>query len=306
MHDAPRRRTPPGTSPLGLYIDEHARRRKDYGPPWPPLVAKACLSYLLPRPAGRAGAPRHDPTRVDRLTVLSPLSSPAPRRALGTGLSAAIHLAVLALVIFGLPDLPRLAETETAIPVQIVQLPPPEPAKPDPAIRPPVAEKPPEPPARPLPTLEDVRPDTPEEGGSKAPQEAKRTDDPAEGAKKSDETSAVIGRWLLQPLAVKHTGHPCGDAFESGTLDLIGERGPGQYHGTLKTHVRWTRCAPQVASFYVELRIKGSEVILVGSGFVDTGTVTGDVMSLKDAYGVSVWRRQKVPAPPAKRPTGQR
>jgi hypothetical protein len=240
--------------------------------------------------------------------VLSTLSSPAPHRGAATGLSAALHLAAVAILLFGLPDLDlrRPVENETAIPVEFVQLPPPEPepAKPDPAIKPEIAEAPPEPPARPRPTLEDIRPDAQEEAGPPPPlEEAKRTEEPADGAKKSDEKSAVIGRWLLDPLTIKQTGHPCGDASESGTLDLIGERGPGEFHGTLKTHVRWTRCPPQVATFYVELRIKGNTVLMVGSGFADHGTVTGDVMSLKDVYGVSTWRRQKTPArPPAGRP----
>jgi hypothetical protein len=230
--------------------------------------------------------------------VLSTLSSPAPGRAAGTGLSAALHLAALALIIFGLPDLPRLPDKPTAIPVEFVELPKPQPL-PQPQPTPQTAEKPPaeetRPPDRPKPTLEDVRPDGPAKD-SAAPQEAKRSDVPDEGVGKPDEKSKVIGRWLLEPLMVKHSGHPCGDATENGTLELLGERGPGEFHGTLRTHVRWTRCAPQIASFYVELRIKGDTVLMVGSGFADSGTVSGDTMSLRDAYGVSVWRKQKLPA----------
>lgn len=227
--------------------------------------------------------------------MLSTLSSPAPGRAAGTGLSAALHLAALALVIFGLPDLPRLPDKPTAIPVEFVQLPEPQPqitATPTTTEKPPAEET--APPDRARPTLEDVRPAGPDKDAA-APQEAKRTDQPDDGVGKPDETAKVIGRWVLEPLTVKHTGHPCGDATESGTLELIGERGPGAFHGTLRTHVRWTRCAPQVASYYVELRIKGDTVLMVGSGFADSGTVNGDTMSLRDAYGVSLWRKQKLP-----------
>lgn len=229
--------------------------------------------------------------------MLSPLSSLAPRRAAGTGLSALLHLAAVAIVIFGLPDLRLPARSETVIPVEILQLPEPEP-QPEPPAKPETAEASPKAPTQPSdrarPTLEDVRPDQSDKGDA-GPQEASRTDKPADGADKSDDKSTVIGRWLLDPLTVKHTGHPCGDATENGTLELIGERGPGAFHGTLKTHVRWTRCPATVASYYVELRIKGSDVLMVGSGFADRGTMTGDIMSLRDAYGVSTWRRQKLP-----------
>ena len=274
--------------------------------------------------------------------MLSPLSTPAPGRVVGTGLSAVLHLAVVALVVFGLPDLERPAHSETVIPITIVPPPqpepepakpepetarkppepetkpevaetppPPKPAKPEPQAKPEIAEKPPEapePPAPAKPALEDIRPDATDEAPAPdaAPQEAKRTDGPADITKPSDKAAAVIGRWILQPLTVKHTGHPCGDASESGTIDLIGERGPGAYHGTLRTHVKWTRCPAQVASYYIELRIKGSDVLMVGSGFVDSGTVNGDVMSLKDAYGVSIWRRQKTPPAPARSGAGGR
>jgi hypothetical protein len=231
-------------------------------------------------------------------TVLSLLSSPAPRRGLGTGLSAALHLAAVAIIIFGLPDFKRPAESATVIPVEFlteVPAPPPPPPAPEPPAQPDVAAVPPTPPPPPKPALEDVRPDT-DKTADGAPQEANRTDKPDSGVDKpEDSKTKVIGRWLLDPLTVKHTGHPCGDATENGTLELIGERGPGAYHGTLRTHVRWTRCAPQVASYYVELRIKGNDVIMVGSGFADQGTKNGDVISLRDAYGVSVWRRQKLP-----------
>ncbi|HVO17505.1 MAG TPA: hypothetical protein VMV26_19950 [Alphaproteobacteria bacterium] len=227
--------------------------------------------------------------------MLPTLSSPAPGRAAGTGLSAALHLAALALIIFGLPDLPHLPDKPTAIPVEFLQLPEPQPQVP---VTPQTAEKPPAeettPPDRARPTLEDVRPDGPNKDAA-APQEAKRTDQPDDGVGKPDDKTKVIGRWLLEPLTIKHTGHPCGDATESGTLELIGERGPGAFHGTLRTHVRWTRCAPQIASYYVELRIKGDTVLMVGSGFADSGTVSGDTMSLRDAYGVSLWRKQKLP-----------
>ena len=231
--------------------------------------------------------------------MLSTLSSPAPGRAAGTGLSAALHLAALALILFGLPDLPRLPDKPTVIPVEFVNLPEPQPqpsaeapATPETAEKPPAA--PTTPPDRASPTLEDVRPDGPNKSDA-APQEATRTDEPDDGALKPDDKTAVIGRWLLEPLTVKHTGHPCGDATESGTLELTGERGPGEFHGTLRTHVRWTRCPAQVASYYVEVRIKGDAVLMVGSGFADSGTVAGDTMSLRDAYGVSVWRKQKLP-----------
>jgi hypothetical protein len=221
-------------------------------------------------------------------------------------LSAVLHLAAVALLVFEMHGVSAPAELETAIPVALVRLPepapPPEPARPDPAIRPEIAEPPPEPPLRPRQALEEIRPDAPEQDGIAAPQEAKRPDEPADGVAMSDEKAAVLGRWRLDPLTLRQTGHPCGDASESGTLDLIGERGPGEYHGTLKTHVQWTRCPPQAATYYVELRIKDGTAVMVGSGFADRGTVDGDVMKLRDAYGVSVWRRQPVaPAAPGRR-----
>jgi hypothetical protein len=246
--------------------------------------------------------------------VLSPLSSPAPRRAAGTGLSAALHLAAVAVIIFGLPDFKRPAESATVIPVEFVTLPEPQPQlqpppPPPPPPKPAIAEAPPQEPTKPPPpTLEDVRPDKANKGEKpdksnkaeetdSAPQEAKRPDPSDETVGKPDDSkTVVIGRWLLDPLTVKHTGHPCGDATENGTLELTGERGPGQFHGTLRTHVHWTRCPPQVASYYVELRIKGNTVLMVGSGFADQGTKNGDIMSLRDAYGTSVWRRQTLPA----------
>ena len=61
----------------------------------------------------------------------------------------------------------------------------------------------------------------------------------------------------------------------------------------------WTRCPPQVARFYVELRIKGDKVLMVGSGFADEGTKQGDIMRLRDVYGVSIWRRQDLPKAPS-------
>ena len=252
--------------------------------------------------------------------MLSPLSSPAPRRAAGTGLSAALHLAAVAVIIFGLPDFKRPAESATVIPVEFLVLPKPEP-QPQPQLQPPpppapppakpeIAEAPPPKPTTPPPAAAaGARGCPPRQGrqirqggarirqGVEPPQEAKRPDQPDEGVDKPDDSkTVVIGRWLLDPLTVKHTGHPCGDATENGTLELTGERGPGQFHGTLRTHVRWTRCPPQVASYYVELRIKGNTVLMVGSGFADQGTKSGDVISLRDAYGTSIWRRQKLPA----------
>ena len=234
--------------------------------------------------------------------MLSLLSSPASGRGAGTGLSAVLHLAAVALLVFGLPDLPRPSEAESAIPVTFVPAPPPDApqdlARPDPAIQPEKAETPPaEPPLRPRPVLEDIRPEAPDEAAPPSPQETARIEEPADGAERSDEKSALLGRWRLEPLTLRRTGHPCGDASASGSLDLIGERGPGAYHGTLKTWVRWTRCPPQVASYYVELRVKDGGVVMVGAGFADRGTLEGDVMRLKDAYGTSVWRRQKGAAP---------
>ena len=131
--------------------------------------------------------------------MLSPLSSLAPRRAAGTGLSALLHLAAVAIVIFGLPDLRLPARSETVIPVEILQLPEPEP-QPEPPAKPETAEASPKAPTQPSdrarPTLEDVRPDQSDKGDA-GPQEASRTDKPADGADKSDDKSTVMVRWVV-------------------------------------------------------------------------------------------------------------
>ena len=101
---------------------------------------------------------------------------------------------------------------------------------------------------------------------------------------------ARYGRWVLKPLVV-NTGHQCGAAGITGSIRLTKKQG-NRYIGSLRTTIRWSRCKPEGALYKIVLLIRGQQVTMLDSGGVlDRGTIRGNTMVLRDAYGASTWRR---------------
>lgn len=100
----------------------------------------------------------------------------------------------------------------------------------------------------------------------------------------------LVGRWILQPLKV-NLREPCGRASISGFINLTKKRG-NRFFGTLRTTIRWARCPPEGMLRQIVLLIRGNRVVLRDSGGgVSRGLIQGNVMTLKDPYGRSVWVR---------------
>ena len=101
---------------------------------------------------------------------------------------------------------------------------------------------------------------------------------------------ARYGRWVLKPLTL-NAGHECGSAGITGSIRLTKKRG-NRYVGSLRRTINWSRCKPEGAIYNIVLVIRGQSVTMLASGIVlDRGTISGDTMVLKDAYGASTWRR---------------
>lgn len=252
------------------------------------------------------------------------LSRTVVRPGIGPALSAVLHLAAITVAVLGLPDWRRTAATETVVPVEVVLRPAPaievpaetekpqDPPEPESAAA--QASEPPPPPAEEAPSAEEaspaMEPPTVESGAEEAEtalpdsivtpdvQEAARTDGAPDTEAPPQDRAPLIGRWLLEPLSL-NSGDRCGVALVTGRLDLTASSGPDGFSGVLHTRVRWAHCPTQSANYRVELRVTGNDVVLVGAGFADRGTMSGDRMRLRDAYGVSVWRRQPASSQPA-------
>jgi hypothetical protein len=101
-----------------------------------------------------------------------------------------------------------------------------------------------------------------------------------------------LGYWVLEPVTV-NLGHKCGLARLSGALELKQKVSEGVYRGTLRTRIAWTSCPPEGVLRQVELRIRGGEVEMVGTGgFVDRGVIGQKTMLLEDSFGRSVWKKR--------------
>jgi hypothetical protein len=199
------------------------------------------------------------------------------------------------------PEPPK-AESPPATPAaKITPPPPPAPPPPKAAPSPPAASPPafpPEPaphePASPPPppTL------PPEARLPPAPPPIPQPPQAQPGTKVDADDDAVpplpkkgLGYWVLEPVTV-NLGHKCGLARLTGVIELKEEIGEGRYRGTMRTRIGWSACPPEGALRNVELRIKGSEVEMIGSGFVDRGVIRANTMLLEDAYGRSVWKKR--------------
>lgn len=195
-------------------------------------------------------------------------------------------------------DLPSAeADLPDAIPVEVVPAPPAQPERvaPEPPASEPQEPETPEPraaaPEPPAPPPETVPPAAfPEPKPEPPPQEAAVPPAPSPEPQHRD---GFEGDWVLEPLALDY-GHACGKARITGAIALDEELRPGVWRGTLRTTIDWSECPPEGTRYAIELRIgPGGAVTMTGSGgFVDRGTVDGDVMVLRDEYGKSVWRRR--------------
>ncbi len=102
----------------------------------------------------------------------------------------------------------------------------------------------------------------------------------------------LVGRWVLQPLKV-NLQHRCGKAAISGFINLTKKRG-NRFFGTLRTTLRWTHCPPEGVLRRIVLVIRGNRVVLRDSGGgVSRGLIQGNLMSLRDSYGQSIWVRSR-------------
>lgn len=102
----------------------------------------------------------------------------------------------------------------------------------------------------------------------------------------------LVGRWILQPLKV-NLQHRCGKASISGFINLTKKRG-NRFFGTLRTTLRWAHCPPEGMLRRIVLVIRGNRVVLRDSGGgVSRGLIQGNLMSLRDSYGQSVWVRSQ-------------
>jgi hypothetical protein len=101
-----------------------------------------------------------------------------------------------------------------------------------------------------------------------------------------------LGYWVLEPVTVD-LRHPCGLARISGVLELKERLAEGRYRGTMRTRIAWSACPPEGVLRQVELRIRGGEVEMIGTGgFVDRGVIGQKTMLLEDAFGRSVWKKR--------------
>ncbi len=178
--------------------------------------------------------------------------------------------------------------------------PPPEPKKAEPKIAEPVkepplvpAEKKPKPPElKPIPKrvekqiAEKPAKAKPKGGGRKV------KPNPDSDSQISMIQRKLVGRWILQPLRV-NLKHRCGSAAISGVINLTRKRG-NRFFGSLRTTIRWAGCPPEGAVYQIVLVIRGDRVVMLDAGGVlDSGLIKGNIMILKDAYGRSVWRRDR-------------
>jgi hypothetical protein len=151
---------------------------------------------------------------------------------------------------------------------------PPAPAGPPPPSFLPEARLPPAPP--PTPEATPLRPGTKVDADDDAPPPLNRN---------------AFGHWVLEPVTV-NLGHKCGLARITGVLELKERVAEGRYRGTMRTRIAWTVCPAEGVVREVELRIKGGEVEMVGSGFIDRGVIGANTMMLEDAFGRSVWKKR--------------
>lgn len=100
-----------------------------------------------------------------------------------------------------------------------------------------------------------------------------------------------LGYWVLEPVTV-NLGHKCGLARLSGVLELKEKVAEGIYRGTMRTRIAWANCPAEGVLRQVELRIRGVEVEMVGTGFVDRGVIGQKTMLLEDSFGRSVWKKR--------------
>lgn len=145
----------------------------------------------------------------------------------------------------------------------------------------------PSPLARPLPKPPPPKPSRPRASAPNGVKVPAQTDGvPLPGALKR----APYGRWVLDPL-ILNAGHQCGSAGITGSIRLTKKRG-NRYVGSLRRTIQWSRCKSEGAVYNIVLIIRGQNVTMLASGTVlDRGTISGNKMVLKDAYGASTWRR---------------
>lgn len=179
--------------------------------------------------------------------------------------------------------------------------PPPPPAAPAPKAAPEApASSPPAP--RPEPSPEPATPPAPsslpEAKLPATPPPLPDTAQPRPGTKVDADDDAAppptkkgLGYWVLEPVTV-NLRHPCGLARLTGVIELKEQTPEGHYRGTMRTRIAWASCPPEGVLRDVEIRIRGRQVEMVGTGFVDRGVMGQNTMLLEDSFGRSVWRKR--------------